>query len=99
VGGTDLERRLAALVDDRVADVQDRKDAQAKQAGVRFARRFVLIVPVGMALAGLSIGNGRAAFRSPAGQLAALLAVAVVIACWLWSGRIMRLPDEERAFE
>jgi len=52
-----------------------------------------------MALAGLSIGNGRAAFRSPAGQLAALLAVAVVIACWLWSGRIMQLPDEERAFE
>ncbi|HEX6597181.1 MAG TPA: hypothetical protein VF045_09610 [Acidimicrobiales bacterium] len=99
VGGTDLERRLAALVDDRVADVQDRKDAQAKQAGVRFARRFVLIVPVGMALAGLSIGNGREAFRSPAGQLAALVAVAVVIGCWLWSGRIMQLPDEERAFE
>ncbi|MFP5317187.1 MAG: type II secretion system F family protein [Acidimicrobiia bacterium] len=99
VGGTDLERRLAALVDDRVADVQDRKDAVAKQAGVRFARRFVLIVPIGMALAGLSIGNGREAFRSPAGQLAALVAVAVVIGCWLWSGRIMRLPDEERAFE
>jgi len=99
VGGTDLERRLAALVDDRVADVQDRKDALAKQAGVRFARRFVLIVPVGMALAGLSIGNGREAFRSPAGQMAALVAVAVVVACWLWSGRIMRLPDEERAFE
>jgi tight adherence protein B len=98
IGGTDLERRLAALVDDRVADVQGRKDAQAKQAGVRFARRFVLIVPVGMALAGLSIGNGRAAFRSPAGQLAALVAVGVVVACWLWSGRIMRLPDEERVF-
>ncbi|MCA1671936.1 MAG: hypothetical protein LC799_06930 [Actinobacteria bacterium] len=98
VGGTDLERRLAALVDDRVADVQGRKDAQARQAGVRFARRFVLLVPVGMALAGLSIGNGREAFASPAGQMAALLAVAVVIGCWLWSGRIMRLPDEERVF-
>jgi tight adherence protein B len=98
VGGTDLERRLAALVDDRVADVQGRKDAQARQAGVRFARRFVLFVPVGMALAGLSIGNGRESFASPAGQVAALLAVGVVIACWLWSGRIMRLPDEERVF-
>jgi tight adherence protein B len=51
-----------------------------------------------MALAGLSIGNGREAFRTPAGQVAALLAVLVVIACWLWSGRIMRLPDEERVF-
>jgi tight adherence protein B len=98
IGGTDLERRLAALVDDRMADVQGRKDALAQQAGVRFARRFVLIVPVGMALAGLSIGNGRAAFRTPAGQVAALLAVLVIVACWLWSGRIMRLPDEERVF-
>ena len=98
VGGTDLERRLAALVDDRVADVQGRKDALARQAGVRFARRFVLLVPVGMALAGLSIGNGRDAFSTPGGQLAALLGVAVVIGCWLWSGQIMRLPDEERVF-
>jgi tight adherence protein B len=98
VGGTDLERRLAALVDDRVADVQGRKDAVSRQAGVRFARRFVLLVPVGMALAGLSIGNGRQAFATPAGQLAALAAVGVVIGCWLWSGRIMRLPDEERVF-
>ncbi len=98
IGGTDLERRLAALVDDRMADVQGRKDAMAQQAGVRFARRFVLIVPIGMALAGLSIGNGREAFRSPAGQLAALVAVLVVVTCWLWSGRIMRLPDEERVF-
>ncbi|MFN2505357.1 MAG: type II secretion system F family protein [Acidimicrobiales bacterium] len=98
VGGTDLERRLAALVDDRVADVQGRKDAQARQAGVRFARRFVLLVPIGMALAGLSIGNGREAFGTPAGQVAALAAVGVVIGCWLWSGRIMRLPDEERVF-
>ena len=98
IGGADLERRLAALVDDRAADVQGRKDALAQQAGVRFARRFVLIVPIGMALVGLSIGNGRAAFRTPEGQLAALFAVLVVIGCWLWSGRIMRLPDEERVF-
>ncbi len=47
VGGTDLDRRLEALVDDRVQDTQGRKDARAKQAGARFARRFVLIVPAG----------------------------------------------------
>jgi phosphate/sulfate permease len=51
-----------------------------------------------MALAGLSIGNGREAFSTPVGQLAALAGVGVVIGCWLWSGRIMRLPDEERVF-
>jgi tight adherence protein B len=98
VGGTDVQRRLAALVDDRIADLQGRKDARARQAGARFARRFVLFVPVGMALVGLSIGGGRDAYRTPTGQLAAVAAVAMVIACWLWSGRIMKLPEEERVF-
>jgi tight adherence protein B len=98
VGGTDLDRRLAALVDDRVAHLQGRKDAEARQAGVRFARRFVLLVPLGMAVAGLSIGSGRAAYETPMGQLGVLLAIAMVTACWIWSGRLMRLPEEERVF-
>ena len=96
VGGSDLDRRLAALVEDRIEDLQGRKDALAKQAGVRFARRFVLIVPVGMALAGLSIGTGREAYQTPFGQLAVALGIGVVVACWLWAGRLMRLPEEER---
>lgn len=98
VGGSDVGRRLAALVEDRVADLHGRKDALAKQAGVKFARKFVLFVPVGMALAGLSIGDGRAAYRTAGGQFGALMAIAMVAACWLWSGRIMRLPEEERVF-
>ncbi|MDQ6927336.1 MAG: hypothetical protein M3159_01580 [Actinomycetota bacterium] len=98
VGGTDLERRLGALADDRLAHLHGRKDALAKQAAARFARRFVLFVPFGMALAGLSIGDGRPAYETPTGQIGVLLAVAMVIACWLWSGRIMKLPDEQRVF-
>jgi tight adherence protein B len=96
IGGGGLDRRLAALVDDRTQDVQGRKDARAKQAAVRFARRFVLIVPVGMAVAGLSIGTGRAAYETPLGQLAVVLGIAAVVGCWLWAGRLMRLPEEER---
>ena len=98
VGGSDLDRRLGALVEDRIQDLQGRKDARAKQAGVRFARRFVLIVPVGMALAGLSIGSGRAAYQTPLGQLAVASGIGVVVLCWLWAGRLMRLPEEERVF-
>jgi tight adherence protein B len=98
VGGADVQRRLAALVDDRIADLQGRKDAMARQAGVRFARRFVLLVPLGMALVGLSIGDGRAAYQKATGQVAAMVAVAMVVGCWMWSGRIMRLPEEERVF-
>ena len=98
VGGSDVDRRLAALVEDRIQDLQGRKDAKAKQAGVRFARRFVLIVPIGMALAGLSIGTGRAAYQTAIGQLLVALGVVVVAACWLWAGRLLRLPEEDRVF-
>jgi tight adherence protein B len=99
VGGTDLDRRLEALIDDRVQDTQGRKDARAKQAGARFARRFVLIVPAGMALAGMSVGTGRAAYQTTSGQLMVVVAIALVVACWIWAGRIMALPEEKRVFD
>ncbi len=98
VGGSDLDRRLEALAADRIQDTQGRKDARARQAGARFARRFVLFVPFGMAIAGMSVGDGREAFRSASGQLLTLLAVLLVIACWAWAGRILRVPEEERVF-
>ena len=98
VGGSDVDSRLADLIEDRVLDLQGRKDAVSRQAGLRFARRFVLIVPVGMAAAGMAIGTGRSAYGSPGGQLAVVAAVASVALCWLWSSRLMRLPEEPRVF-
>jgi tight adherence protein B len=98
LGGVDLDKRLTALAEDRVQDTQGRKDARAKQAGVRFARRFVLIVPVGMAMAGMSVGNGRAAYGTPLGQVLVVAGIAMTAVCWLWAGRIMQLPEEQRVF-
>jgi tight adherence protein B len=98
LGGVDLDRRLGDLAQARHHDAQGRKDAAARQAGVRFARRFVLLVPLGMAMAGLAIGDGRAAYRTSAGQLLVVIAIATTAACWAWAGRIMRLPDEPRVF-
>ncbi len=98
LGGTEVDRRLAALVEDRILDLQGRKDARAKQAGARFARNFVLIVPLGMALVGQSIGPGAAAYASPGAQAAVVVALAMIAACWAWAGRLMRLPGEERVF-
>ena len=92
LGGSDLERRLEALIDDRVLDTQGRKDARAKQAGVRFARRFVLLVPLGMAFAGMSVGTGRAAYQTVEGQTLVVVGVAMVVACWMWAG-----PADEAA--
>ena len=98
LGGSDLDRRLEALAEDRHQDVQGRKDARSRQAGARFARIFVLAVPAGMALAGISIGNGRDAYRSASGQLIVLIALTMVITCWIWAGRVMRLPEPDRVF-
>ncbi len=98
LGGTDLDRRLEALAEDRQADVQGRKDAQSRQAGARFARVFVLLVPAGMALAGASIGNGRDAYRSATGQVVVVVAIILVLVCWTWAGRVMRLPEAQRVF-
>jgi len=97
-GGSDVDARLADLIEDRVLDLQGRKDAVSRQAGLRFARRFVLIVPVGMAAAGMAIGTGRAAYGTPGGQVAIVVAVASVALCWLWSSRLMRMPAEPRVF-
>jgi tight adherence protein B len=58
----------------------------------------VLVVPVGMALAGMSVGNGRDAYGTPLGQVLVLCGLAMTTACWLWAGRIMRLPEEQRVF-
>lgn len=96
IGGNDVDRCLSALIEDRTMDLQGRKDADAKQAGARFARRFVLIVPLAMAVIGLGIGDGRAAYGTSTGQLVVVVALAVMGACWLWAGQIMRLPSEQR---
>ena len=96
IGGTDIDQRLARLLADRQTDLRHRHEARSRQAGVRFARWFVLIVPFAMALVGLGIGDGRAAYREPTGQLVAGLAVAFVVGCWWWSAAILRLPEERR---
>ena len=98
IGGVDLDRRLIDLAEDRLSDVQGRKDARAQQAGARFARAFVLIVPVGMALVGLTIGDGRAAYQTSGGQVAVVFGILMMSGCWLWAGRMMVIPPEQRVF-
>jgi tight adherence protein B len=99
LGGSEVDRRLEALAEDRRLDSQGRKDARSRQAGARFARRFVLFVPLGMALAGMSVGDGREAYGTTTGQVLVLVGIGVVVVCWVWASRIMRLPAEERVFD
>lgn len=97
VGGTRLDEQLRRLADDRITDLDNRRSARAEQAGVRFARRFVLVVPVGMAAAGLSIGGGRSTYQEPTAQVAALVAIGLIVVCWVWAGTYLRLPEPHRA--
>lgn len=99
LGGSELDGRLEALAEDRQSDVQGRKDAYSRQAGARFARLFVFAVPAGMTLAGMSIGNGRAAYQSSTGQTVVMISIAMIIGCWIWAGRVMRLPEQQRVFK
>jgi tight adherence protein B len=98
VGG-DVDRRLRALAEDRRHDLLGRKEAAARQAGARLARTFVVLVPAGMALAGLSVGDGAQAYRSPLGQALVAIGIALIIVCWWWASRIMRLPEPERVLD
>jgi len=95
VGG-DLDSRLLALAEDRRQDLAGRREAAAKQSGARFARWFVILVPAGMAFAGLQVGDGASAYRTPMGQALVTIGVSLVVVCWWWASRIMRLPEDER---
>lgn len=96
IGGNDVDRCLVALIEDRIADLQGRKDARARQAGARFARSFTIVVPLGMALIGLSIGTGRSAYGSATGQVLVVFGLVLMALCWAWASQIMRLPSEDR---
>jgi len=98
VGG-DLDRRLAALAEDRRIALRDHKEAEVRLAGARLARWFVVVVPIGMAFAGLSLGEGAAAYRTVGGQAASGIALGLVAVCWWWAGRIMTVPTERRVFD
>jgi len=95
VGG-DLDRRLADLAEDRRRDLMERRAARSAMAGARLARTFVVVVPAGMLLAGLSVGQGAAAYRTPSGALLVGVAAGMVAVCWWWAGSLMRVPAERR---
>ena len=98
IGGVRIDARLRALAEAAQAEAAARSDARAKQAGARFARSFVALVPAFMAVIGLSIGRGREAYESSEGQLLVAFSVLAVAGCWLWAGQIMAVPMRKRVF-
>ena len=96
LASTSTESRLTRLRDDRSWDLAAAKETKAAMAGAIFARRFVLLVPIGMALAGAAIGGGRSSFQTPAGISLSAFALGLLLLCWIWSTRLIGLPKVKR---
>lgn len=67
-------------------------EANSRLAGVRTARAFIVIIPVGMALAGISFAGATAPFLTKPAILQILIALAILAMCWYWSSRLMSFP-------
>ncbi len=97
-GAVNADERLAALIADRRDDLDARREADARRAGVEFSRRFVLLVPAAMAVLSLFFGSGRESFSTAAGQQLLIAAILATAGCWVWSGRLAQVPERPRVF-
>lgn len=69
------------------------REAKSKLAGVRAARAFIVIIPTGMALAGLSFAGSVAPFTTATSLAEMAAALAILAGCWYWSSRLMIFPS------
>ena len=93
--GTDVARLVDELRQDRAAERDRESEYAAKLAGVKFARYFVIAVPVGMMMAGIGIA-GFAPYRTPVGEFAIAGSVVLLIGCWTWASHLAN-PKKLRA--
>lgn len=67
-------------------------EANSRLAGVRTARVFIVIIPIGMALAGISFAGSTAPFLTKGAIFQVSIAAAILAICWYWSSRLMSFP-------
>lgn len=69
-----------------------KQETNSRLAGVRTARAFVLIIPLGMALVGISFAGSVEPFLSPLSLVQIMAALFVLTLCWHWSSKLMAFP-------
>lgn len=75
-------------------------EAESKLAGVKIARLFVLLIPTGMALAGVAFAGSFSPFYTRASLIQISIAAFVLGICWQLSNRLMQFPAiQSPAFE
>lgn len=82
VPGGDVAGIIADLKDDLEREWRQHNEFGARLKGVKFARNFVVIVPIAMFLAGASIG-GFGSYRGFASIVTLSLSAIVVFVCWV----------------
>lgn len=75
-------------------------EAESKLAGVKIARLFVLLIPAGMALAGVAFAGTLSPFFTSTSLIQISVALLVIVMCWQLSNRLMQFPAiQNPAFE
>lgn len=69
-----------------------KQETKSRLAGVRTARAFIVIIPIGMALAGFSFAGSISPFLTPVSIVQMLTALAILTLCWFWSNKLMTFP-------
>lgn len=87
-----IENQLSAISGTVRSRNELKQETNSRLAGVRTARIFILIIPAGMALAGLSFAGSIKPFLTTASIWQILAALLVLSICWYWSSRLMRFP-------
>ncbi len=82
VPGGDIAGIILDLKEDLEREWRQHSEFEARLKGVKFARNFVVIVPIAMFLAGASIG-GFGSYRGLASIVTLSLSAIVVFVCWV----------------
>lgn len=69
-----------------------KQETRSRLAGVRTARTFIVIIPIGLALAGFSFAGSISPFLTTVSVVQMLAALAILTLCWFWSNRLMTFP-------
>ena len=87
-----IQNQLSAISGTVRSRNELKQETNSRLSGVRTARIFILVIPAGMALAGLSFAGSVRPFLTVAsiGQIVA--ALLLLATCWYWSTKLMHFP-------
>ena len=87
-----IQNQLSAISGTVRSRNELKQETNSRLSGVRTARIFILVIPAGMALAGLSFAGSVKPFLTAASISQILAALLLLATCWYWSTKLMHFP-------